>query len=165
MRKQNLPAVVPTLPDDLTQALVGKDSGEASTLLGIHRTRLGIRRTGLADLRSHLANERTHLAYVRTSISLISFGITLNRFSQFLRQQGTLQPGQHAGHLLRDTGSIGGGMVVLGIALAVWALYRYWHVSGDIREGTFSPLDKAVYCMTVLLILLGGASAVWLFLV
>lgn len=165
MGKQNLPVVIPELPEELTKAIAGKDSGTTSTLLGIYRTRLGVRRTGLADLRSHLANERTHLAYVRTSISLIGFGITLNRFSQFLRQQGSLAAGQRPWHMLRDTETIGGGMVLLGITLAAWALYRYWHVNRSIREGSFEPLDKAVVAMTLLLILLGGVSAVWLFLV
>lgn len=164
MSENNLPVVVPDLPEELSQAIEGKDSGTTSTLLGIYRTRLGIRRTGLADLRSHLANERTHLAYIRTSISLISFGITLNRFSVFLQQQGTLAPGQRAGHLLRDTGTVGAGMVLLGIALAAWALYRYWHVNQSIRKGVFEPLDRPVVFMTLLLILLGGASALWMFL-
>jgi putative membrane protein len=162
MSEKNLPMVVPDLPAELSQAIEGKDSGTTSTLLGIYRTRLAVRRTGLADLRSHLANERTHLAYIRTSISLISFGITLNRFSVFLQQQGTLKVGEGTGHLLRDTRSVGWGMVILGIALAIWALYRYWHVNRSICKGVFEPLDRAVIAMTLLLILLGGASALWM---
>lgn len=162
MSAKNLPIVVPELPEELSQAIAGKDSGTTSTLLGIYRTRLGVRRTGLADLRSHLANERTHLAYIRTSISLISFGITLNRFSVFLQQQGTLQVGEGTGKVLHDTRTVGWGMVMLGIALAAWALYRYWRVNRSICKGVFEPLDRAVIIMTLLLILLGGASALWM---
>jgi putative membrane protein len=162
MRQQTSNAVIPDLPDDLKQSLVGKDGATTSTLLGIYRTRLGERRTGLADLRSHLANERTHLAYIRTAISLISFGITLNRFAVFLEQQGTIKPGQGTQHLLRNTGNVGGGMVMLGLVLTVWSLYRYWHVNRDIVQARFQPLDGAVYTLTVLLLLLGGLSAVWL---
>ncbi len=165
MREQSLLNVVPELPPEVAQSIQGKDGGTAATLLAIYRTRLGVRRTDLGDLRSHLANERTHLAYVRTAVSLISFGITLNRFAAFLEQQGTLRAGERAGHLLRDTGNIGGGMVLLGLILAAWSLYRYRRVGDDIRNSTFRPMDRAVYIMTVLLILLGGLSAVWLFLV
>jgi putative membrane protein len=165
MRKQTLPVVIPELPPEVLQSIDGKDSGTTSTLLSIYRTRLGVRRTGLADLRSHLANERTQLAYVRTAVSLISFGITLNRFAVFLQQQGTLQPGQGTGHLLRDTGNVGGGMVILGLVLSVWSLYRFWHVDREIVRATFTPLNRAVYILTVMLILCGGLSAVWLFLV
>ena len=162
MQQQTSSNVVPDLPPELKQSLEGKDGATTSTLLGIYRTRLGERRTGLADLRSHLANERTHLAYVRTAISLISFGITLNRFAVFLEQQGTLKPGEGTGHLLRNTENVGGGMVVLGLVLIVWSLYRYWHVNRDIVRATFRPLNRAVYTLTVLLFLLGGLSAVWL---
>ena len=162
MHQQISSNVVPDLPPELKQSLEGKDGATVSTLLGIYRTRLGVRRTGLADLRSHLANERTHLAYVRTAISLISFGITLNRFAVFLEQQGTIKPGQGTQHLLHNTGYVGSGMLMLGLALTVWSLYRYWHVNRDIVQGTFQPLDGAVYTMTILLLLLGGMSAIWL---
>jgi putative membrane protein len=65
---------------------------------------------------------------------------------------------------LRDTRTVGAGMVLLGIALAAWALYRYWRVNQSIRVGVFEPLDRPVVAMTLLLILLGGASALWMFL-
>lgn len=153
---------LPDLPATLASQIEGKDSGTTSTLLSIYRTRLGMRRTGLADLRSHLANERTHLAYLRTAVSLVGFGITLNRFSVFLRQQGTVAEQQHAGPLLRSTENVGTGMVVLGLVLAAWALYRYRHVNRDIRTGQFRPLDGAVWTITLLFLLLGGLTALWL---
>jgi putative membrane protein len=144
------------LPDDLAQSIEGKDSGTASTLLSIHRT-------GLSDLRSHLSNERTHLSYLRTSISLIGFGITLNRFSLYLQEKGKLAAEQ-SGPMLRDSENAGSGMVIIGLALVAWSLYRYWHVNQDIRRGVFRPLDRAVVGLTVLLLLCGCVTAAWLFL-
>jgi len=160
----HLPAVIPALPDDVAAAIAGKDNSTVSTLLAQYRTQLAVRRTGLADLRTHLANERTHLAYLRTAVSLISFGITLNRFAVFLEQQGTLKPGQGTHEMLRSTGNVGYGMVILGLAVVLWSFYRYWHVNRDISRGNFRPLSLAVITYTVLLIVLGGASAVWMFL-
>lgn len=158
------------LPDALTESVEGKDSGTASTLLSTHRTQLSEHRTnlsehrtGLSDLRSHLANERTHLSYLRTAISLIGFGITINRFSIFLQEKGKLEPGQ-AEPMLRSSEHAGAGMVVIGLALITWSLYRYWHVNQDIVKGIFRPLHRAVAMLTVLLILAGGFTAAWLFL-
>ena len=151
----------PALPVPLAQAIEGKDSGTTSTLLSIYRTRLALQRTGLADLRSHLANERTHLAYLRTAVSLVGFGITLNRFSVFLQQQGTVKQGQ-GGPLLRSTENVGLGMVALGLALAIWAMYRYWRVNQDIQRGHFRMMDGAVWTITLLFVVLGGLTALWL---
>ena len=150
------PTSGPVLPGDLSRSIEGKDSSTSSTLLSIHRT-------GLADLRSHLANERTHLAYMRTSISLIGFGITLNRFAVFLQEHQMTAQAQHR-PLLRNTENAGSGMVVVGMALLVWALYRYWHVNQDIQRGVFRPLNRAVVTLTVLLIIGGATTAAWLFL-
>lgn len=151
------------LPDDLAKSIEGKDSGTASTVLSIHRTQLSIERTGLSDLRSHLSNERTHLSYLRTAISLIGFGVTINRFSIYLQGEGKLAAHQTVG-MLRTSENAGAGMVILGLVLIVWSLYRYWHVNQDIEKAHFRPLHRAVIALTVLLILSGGMTAVWLFL-
>lgn len=163
MNTPSTPAPPPGLPEDLARSIEGKDSGTASTLLSTHRTKLSIHRTGLSDLRSHLSNERTHLAYLRTSIALIGFGITLNRFSVFLQQNHMIAQAQHR-PMLRNTENAGSGMVIVGIALIVWALYRYWHVNQDIERGVFRPLNRAVVALTVLLIVGGATTAAWLFL-
>ena len=159
----NPPPSDPQLPDDLSRSIDGKDSGTASTLLSTHRTKLSIKRTGLSDLRSHLANERTHLAYLRTSISLIGFGITINRFSVFLQEKGKVAADQ-TGPMLRSSEYAGGGMVIAGLAMIAWSLYRYWHVNQDIVNARFRPLHRAVISFTVLLLLGGGFTAAWLFL-
>jgi len=126
-------------------------------------TDLSIKRTGLADLRSHLANERTHLAYLRTCISLIGFGITINRFSIFLMEKGVLGASTRE-PVFRSTEHAGAGMVVIGLVLLVWSLYRYWHVNQDITRARFRPLHRAIILMTVLLLLAGGATTAWLFM-
>ena len=159
----NPPPSDPQLPDDLSRSIDGKDSGTASTLLSTHRTKLSIKRTGLSDLRSHLANERTHLAYLRTSISLIGFGITINRFSVFLQEKGKVAADQ-TGPMLRSSEHAGAGMVVVGLVLIVWSLYRYWNVNQDIEQARFRPLHRAVIMLTVLLIVAGGFTSAWLFL-
>ena len=150
------PTSAPRLPDSLAKAIEGQDSGATSTLLAVHRT-------DLADLSAHLGNERTHLAYMRTAISLIGFGITLNRFSIFLMEKARIVSNPNE-PVLRDSEHAGAGMVVVGLALLAWSLYRYWHVNQDIRRAQFRPLHRAVITMTVLLILLGGVTTVWLFL-
>lgn len=149
------------VPDDIARAMELDDGASRSTKLSIHRTHLATRRTGLADLRSHLANERTHLAYLRTAVSLVGFGITLNRFSVFLQQQGTVA-GDGSGPLLRSTENVGLGMVLLGLVLAAWAMYRYWHVDKDIKQGRFRSMNGAVMTLTILFLFFGGLTALWL---
>lgn len=126
-------------------------------------TELSIQRTGLADLRSHLANERTHLAYLRTAVSLIGFGITINRFSIFLQEKGAFGAGVKE-PLLRSSAHAGAGMVVIGLLLVLWSLYRYWHVTEDINRAKFRPLHRAILVLTGLLLVAGGATSAWLFM-
>jgi putative membrane protein len=124
---------------------------------------LAAHRTSLANLRSHLANERTHLAYLRTAVSLVGFGITLNRFSIYLLEDRELSPGSTR-FLLRNTGNVGVGLVVLGVVLMGWSLHRFWRVSQDIERARYVPRYRPVLVLTFGLILLGGVSALWLLL-
>lgn len=115
--------------------------------------------TLLAILRSHLANERTHLAYLRTSIALIGFGITLNRFAIYL-----IQNARDANETtLADVKHVGLSMVLLGIATALWALFRYRRAAHDIERQTRHHDWRAVALLTIGFILLGTTVAVWLF--
>ena len=144
------------LPPDLAKAIEGKDSGTTSTLLSMHRT-------GLSDLRSHLSNERTHLSYIRTCISMLGFGITINRFSVFMQEKEKLVA-DGSGPLLRSSEYAGAGMVVAGLVLLAWSLYRYWHVNQDIVNARFRPTHKMVIALTAVLLAGGGATVAWLFL-
>ena len=152
----------PPLPQELAADIAGKpDVATTSTKLSIYRTRLSVYRTRVSNLRSHLANERTHLSYLRTTVSLIGFGITLNRFSIYLIQQG--QDAAKVG-LLRDTRNAGLGMVLLGLALLAWSIYRYWRVGQDIERGEYVPRQRGTMAASLGLLLLGGLTALWLFI-
>jgi len=151
----------PPLPEPLAKEIGSKpDAATSSTVLSMYRTRLAGYRTDVSKLRSHLANERTHLAYLRTTVSLIGFGITINRFSLYLVQQ-KLAPPEHI-DMLRGTGNAGLGMVVLGLALLIWSIYRYWRVSADIDKGLYVSRQRGVMITSVGLFLLGGLTALWL---
>lgn len=151
----------PELPEEIATDIAGKpDVASTSTKLAIYRTRLATYRTRVSNLRSHLANERTHLSYLRTTVSLVGFGITLNRFSIYLIQQGA-EPGTRA--LLRNTENAGLGMVVLGLAILLWSIYRYWRVGQDIERGEYVPRQRGTLVASVGLLLLGGLTALWLF--
>ena len=154
---------LPELPEAVSRSIEGKDSGVASTLLAVHRNRLAMRQTGLADLRSHLSNESTHLSYLRMTISLVVFGISLNQFSQVLLAQNRIGVGG-ARLLLRNTEFAGAGMVILGVLVALWSLYRYWMVRRAIRLGQYRPFDAAVAILSLLLIIPAAATAFWIFI-
>jgi putative membrane protein len=109
-----------------------------------------------------LSNERTHLSYLRTAISLVSFGITLNRFSIYLQEKKDVGTQSGALHL-RDTENVGAGMVVLGLLILIWSLYRYRLVSQAIEAGNYNPRHRMVLILTLGILFLGGISAVWLF--
>jgi putative membrane protein len=152
----------PVLPPELQKAIEDKpDAATSSTTLSMYRTRLSVYRTQVSNLRSHLANERTHLSYLRTTVSLIGFGITLNRFSIYLIQEN-LHPNR-AG-MLRDTGNAGLGMVVLGLLLLLWSIYRYWRVGQDIERGEYVRRQRGTIAASLGLLLLGGLTALWLFM-
>lgn len=151
----------PQLPGELASAInQQEDATNASTQLASYRTRLSIYRTRVSNVRSHLANERTHLSYLRTTVSLIGFGITLNRFSMYLIQSGEAPEGRA---VLRDTGNAGWAMVILGLALLIWSIYRYWRVGRDIEQGVYVARNKGTIVASLGLLLLGGITAVWLF--
>lgn len=152
----------PVLPPELQKAIEDKpDAATSSTTLSMYRTRLSVYRTQVSNLRSHLANERTHLSYLRTTVSLIGFGITLNRFSIYLIQEN-LHPNRAT--MLRDTGNAGLGMVVLGLLLLVWSIYRYWRVGQDIERGQYVRRQRGTIAASLGLLLLGGLTALWLFM-
>lgn len=150
----------PPLPDYLAKSLEGlPDASSSATQLAVYRTQLAVYRTFVSNIRSHLANERTHLAYLRTAISLVGFGITINRFAQWLLQsdlKGAPLP-------LVDVRHAGSFMVILGLLLLAWSLYRFWVVSRDIENGQFVSRDRAVFIASLGVLVIGGGSALWLF--
>lgn len=143
---------------------------EHRTKLSEHRSELSDRRTQLAEkrtavsiLRSHLANERTHLSYLRTAIALVGFGITLNRFAIYLIQNERLTPSEAARPMLSDAKWVGIGMVVLGVVLLAWSLFRFRRTANDIERERYHTNWRAVLVMTVGVLVIGIATTVWLF--
>lgn len=118
----------------------------------------------MSRVADHLANERTFLAYVRTSIALISFGITLNRFSAFKIEQDKLGPETPQQRLfLGDTGRVGLGLALFGIALLVAAAIKATLAERAIGRGTYQPDRVSIWLVTGSLLILGAGGLVWMF--
>jgi putative membrane protein len=110
----------------------------------------------LQQMNSHLANERTQLAYLRTSLALLSFGITLNRFSIALREKTeTFSHGT-----LKQTEYVGLGMVVVGIVILLWGLYRYEKNAKGIDNGTYSTPRWGMVLLTLSVLVMGAAMTI-----
>ena len=91
----------------------------------------------------HLANERTFLAWVRTSISVIVFGFVVAKFGITLRQFfrfENLDP--------HETGislALGVSFMVVGILMAILAIWRYRSTRVQIEQADFRPANKIIY--------------------
>jgi putative membrane protein len=91
----------------------------------------------------HLANERTFLAWVRTSISVIVFGFVVAKFGITLRQFfrfENLEP--------HETGislALGVSFMVVGILMAILAIWRYQSTRVQIERAAFRPANKIIY--------------------
>lgn len=91
----------------------------------------------------HLANERTFLAWVRTSISVIVFGFVVAKFGITLRQFfrfENLDP--------HETGislALGVSFMVVGILMAILAIWRYQSTRVQIELADFRPANKIIY--------------------
>jgi putative membrane protein len=147
------------LPDRWIKEINGKQYDEAATKLSMHRTEMSTHRTFLSTTRSHLSNERTHLSYLRTSLSLMSFGVTLNRFSIFLQEN---QTDQDIHGMLHETEVVGLGIVVAGILILGWALYRYRRVTNEIETDTFTSPHVAMTILTTIILVFAGFSTIWM---
>lgn len=149
------------LPKKWKKEINGMSSEDASLDLSTHRTEMSHHRTALSDARSHMANERTHLAYLRTSMALMSFGITLNRFSIYL-QENKPTPPKHL--LLFQTEVVGLGMVLVGMAILIWALIRYRKVNLQLLNDSYTIPERSISLLTLAILLIGGMTSAWLFL-
>ena len=108
----------------------------------------------------HLANERTHLAYVRTAIALFAFGITLHQFSWFMAEhRNTPSPGVFVAGW-----RVGLGMVLMGMAVALWSALRITQVTRQIEGGTYRPNLVAMWLLSLAILAIGATGALWLLL-
>jgi putative membrane protein len=120
------------------------------------------RHTRLTHLSEHLANERTFLAYLRTSVSLMSFGLAINRFSFYLEQFREVGIRKGSVSTLVGTQQLGVAMLILGMALLVWASIYYNQVFHQIEAQDFRPMRSGIFVLTSLLLVAGLIGLVWL---
>jgi putative membrane protein len=109
-----------------------------------------------------LAAERTFLAWIRTSISVISLGFVIAKFGLWLRElTDRLQPGANA---QKTTASlpIGVGMMAIGGALAILALWHYHAVNQAIEQGAVRANRVMVVTVAVSVSLLAIVVIIYL---
>jgi putative membrane protein len=142
-------------------------AGQASSIQPLHKVDAPAsgaeKTTALATLRSHMANERTHLAYVRTAISLLGFGIVLNRFALYLIQSQHILAGTREPPTLEEAKWVGSGMVVLGILVLAWSIFRFHRTSRDIDRQRYHSDWRAVLVLTLFLLWGATVTTLWLF--
>ena len=108
----------------------------------------------------HLSNERTFLAWARTSISVIVFGFVVAKFGVTLRQFfrfENLEP--------RETGYsliLGVSFMVVGILLAILAIWRYQSTRLQIEQDKFRPANTTIYIVGVVTGILGAMLVFYL---
>ena len=90
---------------------------------------------------------------------MMSFGITLNRFSIYFRES-KLSAVHHG--ILHETESVGLWIVLLGIGILAWALYRYRRVTREIETDNFTPPHVALNIITIIILILAGTSTIWM---
>ncbi len=76
-----------------------------------------------ARARDHLANERTYLAWIRTALSIVTIGVA---FHEFVLNENDPVPLPLAVFL-----------VILGIVMMAYSLYRYFRQQRHIEDGIF----------------------------
>lgn len=109
--------------------------------------------------REHQANERTFLAWLRTSIALIGFGFALARFGLFLRQlETTVTPQVPRTHSFISSQTLGVGLVIVGIIVIVFAVWRYNQVFWQIERGDYRPSRLLIWLTAGIVICLGILS-------
>jgi putative membrane protein len=115
----------------------------------------------LHHVSEHLANERTILAWVRTAIAIVTLGIALNRFSLFLVEFSRLVPGGGRSANLHAE-ALGIALVILGVVVMLGGLWHYLDVARAIDQGSYRASRIRIVIPAVIVVLLGGASLVWL---
>ncbi len=110
----------------------------------------------------HLANERTFLAWIRTAIAVMTLGVAINRFALFLMEIHQVLP-EVRDLANRHVEKLGIGLVVLGIVMLVGATWHYLHVGKTIDDETYRPSRVIMVAASIVIILMGGSSLIWLF--
>src|SRR6476659_868594 len=114
----------------------------------------------LHHVSEHLANERTILAWVRTAIAVMTLGIAINRFSLFLIEFAHMVPGSRAANVHAE--AAGTGRVSGGVLVTLGGIWHYLDVARAIDEGNYRSSRLRMVVPSLIVVLLGGASLVWL---
>ncbi len=114
----------------------------------------------LHHVSEHLANERTILAWVRTAIAVMTLGIAINRFSLFLIEFAHMVPGSRAANVHAEEAGI--GLVIVGVLVMLGGNWHYLDVARAIDEGNYRASRRRIVVPGLIVVLLGGASLVWL---
>ena len=114
----------------------------------------------LHHVSEHLANERTILAWVRTAIAIITLGIAINRFSLFLIEYAHTVPGGRTANVHAEEAGI--GLVVVGVIVMLGGIWHYLDVARAIDEGNYRSSRLRIVLPSLIVVLLGGATLVWL---
>jgi len=111
-----------------------------------------------------LAAERTFLAWIRTSISVISLGFVVAKFGLWLRElSDRLQPGANV-QKSSPSLPIGIGMMLIGGALSILALWHYHVVNQAIEQGTVRANRALVVTVAITVALLAVLVIIYLLL-
>lgn len=115
----------------------------------------------LHHVSEHLANERTILAWVRTAIAVMTLGIAINRFSLFLIEFARMVPGGgRATNVHAEEAGI--GLVIVGVLVMLGGIWHYLDVARAIDEGNYRSSRLRIVVPALIVVLLGGATLVWL---
>jgi putative membrane protein len=117
------------------------------------------RKPKIDRIREHQANERTFLAWLRTSIALFGFGFAIARFGIFLHQiQRAITEQPRSFHPIFNSDNLGVSLVIFGIALIIFAAWRYNQVFWQIEREDYRPNQLAVWIITGVVTILGTLS-------
>lgn len=123
--------------------------------------RLKQQQAELHHVSEHLANERTILAWIRTAIAVMTLGVGINRFSLFMVEFSHIVPGGRKLNTIHAE-ELGIGLVILGIVILLGGIWHYLDVAKAIDEGTYRPSRRKIVLAALAVVVLGGASLVWL---
>ncbi len=102
-----------------------------------------------------LANERTFLAWIRTAIGIMAFGFVIEKFeAPIFKAKSILKC-----HCIFYAGLF---LVMLGVAVAILATYRFIKVQRDILENTFKPSFVLDIMISILLGTIGLLMVIYL---
>ncbi|KAI6041443.1 hypothetical protein EDC04DRAFT_2565759 [Pisolithus marmoratus] len=101
--------------------------------------------------RDHLASERTYLAYVRTSLACASAGVALVQLFALSSSSSSTPTSQATMNTQKFARPLGVTVVVLGIAILVLGLTRYFTVQAAMLRGRFPVARNTVTLLSVAL--------------